>query len=80
MGLSRQTRPGAPVTEQLEDKAVSCASVKSASTFGGRDSALFIAHVRSDLLSNGNIADFARSMRDFSDLDGSLSGNQGPAT
>ena len=65
-----------PSTDQ-PPKPVSCASVKSISTWGGRGSTVFIAHLRGDGMLTGNIAGFARSVRVFSDPVPALSGNQG---
>jgi hypothetical protein len=68
-----------PSTDQ-PPKPVSCASVKSISTFGGRGITVSIAHLRGDLMSNGNIADFTRSVRNFHDPAPNLSGNLGGDT
>ena len=39
---------------------------RSTSTLGGRGSTVFIAHLRGELMSKGNIANFPRSVRTFS--------------
>ena len=59
-------------------KPVCGATVKSISTSVGREGTVFIAHLRGDPMSNGNVADFARRVRTFPDSARPISGNRGP--
>ena len=63
-----------PSTDQ-PPKPVSCASVKSISTFGGRVRSVLIVHLRGDCMITGNIVTFTRSVRVSSKPVRALSGN-----